>query len=192
MSTSSETITSVVPGYRAGTWDIDPTHSDVSFSVRHMMVSKVKGRFSKFGGQIVTAEDPIDSTVEVTIDLSSVDTNEPNRDAHLRSIDFFDTETRTQMTYRSTAITASTDGFLLEGDLSLRGTTRQVPLTLELNGFGPDPFGGYRAGFSATGEISRKAFGVDMTMPLDGGGVVVGDKIQIALEIEAILQQPAS
>lgn len=192
MSSSSETTTQVIEGYRVGTWDIDPVHSDVSFSVRHMMVSKVRGRFSKFSGQIVTAEDPLDSTVEVSIDLSSVDTNDVNRDAHLRSIDFFDTETHTDMTYRSTALIPTTDGYLLEGDLSLRGTTRQVPLKLELNGFSTDPYGGYRAGFSATGELSRKEFGVDMMMPIEGGGVVVGDKISIFLEIEAVLQQPAA
>ncbi len=192
MSSSSGTTTEVIPGYRAGTWDIDAAHSEVGFSVRHMMVSKVKGRFSKFEGQIVTAGQPLDSTVAVTIDLSSVDTHEPNRDAHLRSIDFFDTDTHTQMTYRSTGIIPTDDGFRLEGELSLRGTTRQVPLNFEINGFSTDPYGGYRVGFSATGELSRKDFGVDMMMPIEGGGVVVGDKIQISLEIEAVLQQPAS
>jgi polyisoprenoid-binding protein YceI len=176
-----------VPGYVVGTWTIDGVHSDVSFTVRHMMVSKVRGRFGTFSGTIVTAENPLESTVTAEIDLASIDTNNEQRDAHIRSADFFEVEKYPTMTYRSTSVEPDGDGFLVRGDLTLKGVTKSVPLKLELNGFGPDPFGGIRAGYSASTEISRSAFGVDISMPMDGGGVVVGDKIQIQLEIEAVL-----
>ncbi|MDQ1398849.1 MAG: hypothetical protein QOK20_781 [Acidimicrobiaceae bacterium] len=188
---TNASTTSTIPGYIAGTWDIDPVHSDVSFSVRHMMVSKVRGRFATFEGQIVTAENPLDSTVSVTIDLSSIDTNSADRDNHLRSADFFDVGTHPKMTFESTRVSATEDGYLVEGVLSLHGVSKPIHLTVEPNGFGKDPFGGTRTGFTATGELSRKEFGIDVDMPLDGGGVVVGDKIQINLEIEAV-QKPAA
>lgn len=176
-----------IPGYLAGTWSIDPAHSDVSFSVRHMMVSKVKGRFGTFSGTIVTAEDPARSSVTAEIDLGSIDTNNAQRDEHIRSRDFFEVETHPTMTFTSTLVASDGGDFLLTGDLSLKGVTKPVTLKLELNGIGPDPFGGTRAGFSASTEISRKEFGVDIDMPMDGGGVVIGDRINIALEIEAVL-----
>lgn len=178
-----------LPGYLAGTWSIDTTHSDVSFSVRHMMVSKVKGRFGAFSGTITTAENPLESSVTAEIDLASIDTNNAQRDEHIRSADFFEVEKFPTMTYRSTSLEADGDDFVVQGELTLKGVTKNVPLKLELNGFTADPFGGQRAGFSATAEISRSAFGVDIQMPMDGGGVVVGDKIQIHLEVEAVLNQ---
>jgi len=127
------------------------------------------------------------SSVTAEIDLNSIDTNNEQRDNHIRSADFFDVEQFPSMTYRSTSIAIDKDGFLVQGDLTLKGVTKNVPLTLELNGFTPDPYGGQRAGFSATAEINRSEFGVDIQLPMDGGGVVVGDKIQISLEIEAVL-----
>ncbi|HEX4728724.1 MAG TPA: YceI family protein [Jatrophihabitans sp.] len=178
-----------IPGYLVGTWNIDPTHSDVSFSVRHMMVSKVKGRFGTFSGSIVTAENPLDSSVTAEIDATSIDTNQGQRDDHIRSADFFEVEKHPTITFSSTGVQAAGEDFVVTGDLTIKGHTRSVPLKLELNGFGPDPFGGTRAGFTATTEISRKDFGVDINMPMDGGGVVVGDKISITLEIEAVLAQ---
>src|SRR6478672_11402822 len=146
-----------IPGYVAGTWTIDPVHSEVSFVVRHMMVSKVRGRFDKFEGTIVTAPDPLQSSVTATVDLSSVNTGEPNR-----------------------------DNFLLDGELTIRGTTRPVTLKLEVNGFGPDAYGGTRVGFSASGEINRNDFGVSYNGPIPGGGggVIVSEKVAITLEIE--------
>lgn len=177
-----------IPGYLAGTWSIDTVHSDVSFSVRHMMVSKVKGRFGSFSGTIVTAENPLESSVTAEVDLSSIDTHNSQRDDHMRSADFFEVEKYPTMTFRSTSIAGAGEEFVLSGDLTLKGTTKNVNLSLELGGFGPDAYGGTRVGFTATGEISRKAFGVDIEMPMDGGGVVVGDKIAITLEIEAVLQ----
>ncbi|MCU1454394.1 MAG: YceI family protein [Acidimicrobiales bacterium] len=178
-----------VPSIPAGTWTIDPSHSEVGFSVRHLMVSKVKGRFTSFEGAITIAEDPLASAVTATVDLDSVTTNEPQRDAHLRSADFFDAEHHPKMTFSSTSVRPAGNDFLVVGDLSLKGVTRPVELTLEFNGQSQDPWGGSRIGFSAETEISRKDFGVDIEMPLDGGGVVVGDKIKVVLEVEAILQE---
>ncbi|MFB9902589.1 YceI family protein [Allokutzneria oryzae] len=177
-----------IPGYVAGTWAIDPVHSSVEFSVRHMMVSKVRGRFTSFSGELVTGENPLESRVTASIDLTSINTNNEQRDAHIRSKDFFDVETFPEMTYRSTGLRADGESFVLSGELTLHGVTREVPLALELNGFGPDAYGGTRAGFSATATISRNDFGIDIAMPMDGGGVVVGDKVQIFLEIQAVLQ----
>ncbi len=182
------TSTTQIPGYVTGTWDIDATHSTVGFSVRHMMVSKVRGYFTAFEGTIVTAEDPAASTVVATVDMDSIDTRQEQRDAHIKSADFFDTGNHTVMTFRSTAVTPHGDDWTVEGDLTIKGITRPTTLQLELNGFGPDAYGGTRAGFSGTTEISRKAFGVDIDMPMDGGGVVVGDKISVELEIEAVLR----
>ena len=141
-----------IPGYVAGAWTIDPVHSEVSFVVRHMMVSKVRGRFDKFEGTIVTAEDPLQSRVDANVDLSSVNTGEPNRDNHVGSADFFEVESHPTLTFHSTGVRPDGDNFLLDGDLTIRGTTRPVTLKLEVNGFGPDAYGGTRAGFSATAE----------------------------------------
>jgi polyisoprenoid-binding protein YceI len=180
-----------IPGYLAGTWTVDPVHSDVAFTVRHMMVSKVRGHFTRFQGELVLAPDPLDSTVTATIDLTSIDTNNPQRDDDLRSANYLEIQTHPTMTYRSTGIRHSEDGFDVDGELSLHGVTRQVPLALDVNGFSRDPYGGTRAGFSATAEINRQDFGITTNIPMDGGGVVVGDRIQIFIEIEAILT-PAS
>jgi polyisoprenoid-binding protein YceI len=187
--TSTE-LTPSLAAFKPGTWTIDPVHSEVGFTVRHMMVSKVRGRFSTFTGEITAADTPLQSTVQVEVDLSSIDTNAEQRDNHLRSTDFFATETHPTMTYQSTGVRADGDDFIVDGDLTLKGVTKSVPLKVEFNGAGPDAYGGTRAGFSATAEISRKDFGVDFNIPLEGGGVVIGDKVNIHLEIEAVLQQP--
>ena len=184
--TSSTTVQ--IPGYVVGTWDIDAAHSTVGFSVRHMMVSKVRGYFREFSGELVTAEDPTQSSVTATVNMDSIDTRQEQRDAHIRSADFFDVGNHTEMTFRSTSVKTDGDDWTVEGDLTIKGITKPVTLELELNGFGPDAYGGTRAGFSAKTEISRKAYGVDIDMPMDGGGVVVGDKIAVELEIEAVLR----
>ena len=181
---------SEIPGYIAGTWNVDPVHSEVSFVVRHMMVSKVRGRFDKFEGTITTAPNPLDSTVNATIDLSSVNTGEPNRDNHIRSADFFEVESHPTMTFHSTGVRADGGDFLLDGDLTIRGTTKPVTLKLEINGFGPDAYGGTRAGFTATTEINRNDFGVSYNGPIPGGGVVVSEKVTVSLEIEGVLDKP--
>ena len=186
MTTSADAGT--IPGYVAGTWEIDPVHSEVGFSARHMMVSKVRGRFTTFSGQIVTGESPLDSTVSAEIDLASITTGNDQRDDHIRSADFFEVETYPKMTYRSTGVRVDCDDYVLDGELTLKDVTKSVPLTLELNGFGPDPFGGTRAGFTATAEINRRDFGVNFSAPMETGGVVVSDKINVELEIEAVLK----
>lgn len=184
-----------VPGYVAGTWTIDPLHSDIGFTIRHLMVSKVRGRFGSFEGTIVTGADRADSSVTASIDLASIDTGIAKRDDHVRSADFLDVEKHPTMTYRSTGVRPDGGDFILDGELTLRGLTKQVPLKLEVGGFGPDPFReddpfkGARAGFTATGEISRLEFGIGDTTKVPGGnGLGLGEKVQIVLEIQAVLQ----
>ncbi|MGO8979127.1 MAG: YceI family protein [Streptosporangiaceae bacterium] len=184
---TAPTTATRIPGYAAGTWNIDPVHSEVGFSVRHMMVSKVRGRFTTFSGQLVTGEDPVSSSVTAEIDLASINTGQEQRDAHIRSADFFEVEKYPTMTYRSTGVRNEGGEFIVDGELTLKGVTRNVPLTLELNGFGPDPYGGTRAGFTATAEINRRDFGVNFNAALETGGAVVADKVTIHLEIEAVL-----
>ncbi len=179
-----------IPGYVAGTWAIDPVHSEVSFVVRHMMVSKVRGRFDKFEGSIVTADDPLASTVTASVDLSSINTGQEQRDAHIRSADFFEVEKYPTMNFTSTAIKASEEGYVLEGDLTLKGVTRAVAFNLEISGFGPDAYGGTRCGFSASTQINRMDYGVAFNGPIPGvpGGVAVSENVTINLEIEGVLQ----
>jgi polyisoprenoid-binding protein YceI len=184
---TASTTATTIPGYVAGTWTIDPVHSEIGFSARHMMVSKVRGKFGNFSGHIVTAEDPYKSSATAEIDLKSITTGNDQRDEHLRSTDFFEVETYPTMTYRSTGARFDDGNYILDGELTLKGITRKVPLVLELNGFGPDPYGGTRAGFTASGELNRSDFNVSFNAPLQNGGVVVGDKITLHLEIEAVL-----
>lgn len=179
-----------IPGYQAGAWNIDATHSDVSFSVRHLMVSKVRGNFRGFEGVIVTGETPEQSSVTATIDLKTIDTGQAQRDEHIRSADFFEVEKHPTMTYRSTGVRADGKDLVLDGELTLKGITKSVPLTLEANGFGPDPYGGTRAGFSAKTEINRTDFDVSFNSALESGGVILGEKVTILLEIEAVLVRP--
>ena len=177
-----------IPGYIAGTWAIDPVHSEVSFVVRHMAVSKVRGRFTKFDVQIVTAEQPLDSTVTVTIDTASIDTGNEMRDDDLRSERFLDVANYPQVNFRSTSVTPDGDKYKVAGDLTIRGVTKPVTLDVEVNGFGPDPYGGTRAGFSATTEINRTDFGVSFNAPIPGG-VMVSEKVQVDIEGEAVLRK---
>jgi polyisoprenoid-binding protein YceI len=178
-----------IPGYVAGTWTLDPAHSEIGFVVRHMMVSKVRGKFDKYTGSITTAPNPLDSHAEAEIDMSSINTGIEQRDNHLRSSDFFDIETQPKMTFRSTGIRPDGDDFLVDGDLTIRGVTKPITLKVEVGGFGPDPYGGTRAGFSATTEINRRDFGVNWNAAIEGGGVVVADKLTINIEAEAVLQK---
>jgi polyisoprenoid-binding protein YceI len=189
-STQAASVQSAVaiPGYKAGTWAIDQVHSEVGFTVRHMMVSKVRGRFGTFSGEFVTGETPTQSTVSAEIDLRSIDTNNEQRDEHIRSADFFEVDKYPTMTYRSTGIREDGDGgYLVDGELTLKGVTKPVELQLEIGGFGPDAYGGYRAGFSAQATINRRDFGVNFNAALETGGAVVGDKVTIHLEIEGVL-----
>jgi len=169
---------------KPGTWTIDPTHSVIGFSVRHMMVSKVRGRFEKFEATLTVPEDATLASVEATIDAGSINTDNGDRDNHIRSADFFHVEEHPQFAFRSTGIEAKGEDFVLKGELTIKGKTNPVELTLEFNGSTLDPYGLTRAGFTASTQISRKDFGVDIEMPMDGGGVVVGDKITIDIDAE--------
>jgi polyisoprenoid-binding protein YceI len=175
-------------GYVAGTWEMDPVHSSIGFVARHLMVSKVRGHFSKFQAQIITAANPLESSATATVDLSSVETGNEMRDNDLRSSNFFDAATHPQMTFASTGIRSDGGDLVMDGDLTIRGVTRPISLTVEVNGFGPDPYGGTRAGFSAHGEINRTDFGVSFNAPIPGG-VMVSEKIQIEIEAEAVLKK---
>jgi polyisoprenoid-binding protein YceI len=182
-----------IPGYIAGTWKIDPIHSYVGFVVKHLMVSNVRGHFTAFDGEIVTAaDDPLRSGVVATIDLSSIDTSNKQRDDHIRGADFFEVDQHPTMTYRSTGIRRDGDDYVLDGELTLKGVTRPVSLALEVGGFGPDPFlpnphAGGRVGFTASGEIDRTDFGVSYNGPIPGGGLGLGEKVKIVLDIQAAL-----
>lgn len=178
-----------IPGYTVGTWTVDPVHSEVGFVVRHLMVSKVRGGFTSFEGTISTAADPLQSTVVASVDLASITTNNEQRDAHLRSADFLNTEGDPKMTFRSTALRPAGSGLVCEGDLTIRGITHPISLDVEVNGIGPDPYGGTRLGVSATGQINRADYGVNWNAALEGGGVVVSDKVQLVLEIQAVLDR---
>ena len=168
----------------AGTWTIDASHSEVGFTVRHLM-SKVRGQFTKFEGSLTTGTSLDETRATATIDLNSIDTRDEQRDGHLRSGDFFDVENHGGMTFTTTSF----DGTTAVGELTVKGVTRPVELDVEFLGAGNDPWGNARLGFEATAEISRKDFGVDFNIPLDGGKVLIGDKVSIHLAVEAVLQQ---
>ena len=173
----------------AGTYGLDASHSEVGFAVRHLMVSKVRGRFSDFAGTIGIGEDPLDSSVAVTIQMASVDTRDEQRDGHLRSGDFFDVEAWPTMTYQSRSVgQAGKARYIVEGDLTIKGVTRPVPLELTFEGGGTDPWGGVRLGFSARAEIDREAFGLSWNQALETGGVVVGKKVSIEIDAQAVRQ----
>lgn len=171
-------------GLVAGTWTIDPIHSEVGFTVRHLM-SKVRGTFTDFSGEITTTEDPTQSTVSVAIKSASITTHNDQRDAHLRSADFFDPERGGELGFVSTGITAEGDGYVIHGDLTINGITKPVDLAAEFLGVGVDAYGVTRVGAEARTSINRKDFKVDFNIPLDGGKFLIGDKIDITLSIEA-------
>jgi polyisoprenoid-binding protein YceI len=168
----------------AGTWAIDPSHSEVGFTVRHLM-SKVRGQFTQFEGSLTTGTSLAETRAEATIDLNSVDTRDEKRDAHLRSGDFFDVENSGPMTFKATEF----DGTTATGELTIKGVTRPVELDVEFLGLGLDPWGNQRLGFEASTVINRQDFGVTFNIPLDGGKVMVGDKVNIHLAVEAVLNQ---
>ena len=169
-----------------GTWQIDPSHSSVEFSVRHLMLSKVRGRAASFTGEIHLDEVAHRSSVVVTIETSSITTGDERRDRHVRSPDFLDVVNHPTMEFRSTSLSAAGSYRRVEGELTIRGVTRLVELDVEYQGVGRDLWGATRAGFSATTEINRKDFGLTWDAVLEGGGVVVGDTITVALEIQSI------
>ena len=171
-----------------GTYTIDPSHSEVSFTVRHAGIAKVRGVFSEFSGDVVVAENLALSAARAEIVASSVQTGDKNRDNHLRGGDFFNVETRPTWTFTSNAVKHDGDDLVLVGDLTINGITKPVELDVEYNGAATDPFGNQRVGFSAVTEVSRKEFGLTWNAALETGGVLVGDKAKIALEVSAVKQ----
>ena len=172
------------------TYAIDATHSSVEFVVRHMMITKVRGRFGAVSGSIALAPgSTVPAAIEATIDASTIDTREAQRDAHLRSADFFDVERFPQLTYKSTRIEADGENFRVYGDLTLHGVTREVVLEGEFEGRGADPWGGQRVSFGAQAKINRKDFGLSWNQALETGGMLVSDEVRIELNVQAVLQQ---
>lgn len=177
-----------IPGYRSGTWVMDPTHSEVAFSVRHMMISKVRGTFGVKEATIVAPKNPLETTVEAKVDVASIDTNDEGRDAHLRSADFFDVENYPTMEFVSTGVRQQDGDFIVDGDLTIRGVTKPVSFEFEFGGFGQDPYGNYKAGASATTVINRDDFGLTHNAVLETGGMLVGKDVTITLDLQGTLQ----
>ncbi len=170
-----------------GTWTIDASHSSVGFTVKHLMISKVRGTFSGVSGTVTVPEDRFASTVDVTIDPATIDTRDGGRDAHLRNSDFFDVENHPTWSFRSTGVKADGDDeFLLLGDLTIRGVTRPVELEVEFVGVSKDPWGNTKAGFEAEAEINRKDWGLEYNAALETGGVVIGEKVKLSLDIQLL------
>lgn len=178
-----------IPGYRSGTWVLDPSHSEVTFSVRHMMISKVRGKFGVKSATLIAPENPLEAKVEASVDVTSIDTNDEGRDAHLRSGDFFDTENFPTMEFVSTGAHVKGDDLFVDGDLTIRGVTKPVSFELDFGGFGTDPYGNYKAGASAKTVINREDFGLTWNAALETGGVLVGKDVTISLDLQGALQQ---
>jgi len=175
-------------GY-AGTWVIDPTHSRLGFEARHAVITKVRGHFADFTGTIVV--DPADvsgSSASVVAQITSIDTGNADRDGHLRSADFFDVEKNPELTFTATKFSSTGETFVVSGDLSINGVTKNIDLDVELTGTATDPFGNVRAGFEGTGQLSRKDFGLVWNVALETGGLLVSDNIKLQLDVSAIKQ----
>jgi polyisoprenoid-binding protein YceI len=198
---TSTAITDFIPDYVTGTWDIDVVHSDVSFVVRHVGLTKYRRSFERFSGEILTAEDPANSSVTATIDMTSFDTGLEAFNRHLLSAQFLDTETHPTATFRWTRVHPAEGGgshwdgaagqWTVDGELTLRGVTRPVALDLELLGFGEGMNGERKAAFSASTMIDRTDFGITFDARLGNGRLIVGNKVRVLLEIEAVLRAAA-
>lgn len=181
-----------IPGYQPGTYDIDGSHSNVTFSVRHMMVAKVRGEIEGLEGTIVLGEKPEESSISATVDPTTINTKNADRDAHLRSNDFFATDEHPEWTFVSTGARVDGDDFYIDGDLQLRGVTKPVSLLVEFGGIGPDTFGNTRAGASARTRVKRSDFGINWNVAIETGGVMLSDDVDVEIEISAIKQVPAT
>jgi polyisoprenoid-binding protein YceI len=187
----TETITA--PGLAAGTWRIDPGHSEITFSVRHMMTT-VRGVFTAFGGRIDIAEDPFASSARAEITIASIDTRNPERDELIRSPQILDAAGHPHITFTATSVSHARTGrrarhprYTVDGDLTIRGVTRPVSLLTEFHGAGVDQWGGVRAGFTASTRILRSDYGIEFNIPLQGDRLMLGDEIEIGLQIQAVL-----
>jgi polyisoprenoid-binding protein YceI len=174
----------------AKTYALDPSHTTAEFVVRHLMITKVRGRFTAVAGTIEVPEGSnVPLSVDVTIEAGSIDTREPQRDTHLKSADFLDAEKFPAITFKSTGIDGSGDAFKVRGDLTIHGVTREVVLDTTFEGRTTDPWGNDRIGYEAHTKISRKDYGLEWNQALEAGGVVVGDEVKIELNVEAIAQK---
>jgi polyisoprenoid-binding protein YceI len=189
MTTATPLLASTGVPTTPGIWTIDSSHSEVGFVVRHLVVSKVRGFFEKFSGTITVADDFSQSTVEATIDASSVNTRDEGRDNHLRTNDFFGIEEHPIWNFTSTGVRVGSKGnYLVDGNLRIKGVTKPVTLDLEVHGVTKDPYGNTKAGFTAGTKINRSEFGIEFNATLETGGFVLSDSIDIVIEIEATLQ----
>lgn len=172
-------------GLTAGTWNIDPAHSEVTFVIRHLM-TKVRGSFTEFTGAVEIADNVADSRAKAEIHLKSIDTRNDDRDAHVRSADILDVENHPVITYVSKGVRSEGGDYLLDGELTVKDVTRPIALTVEFNGVGEDPWGGTRAGFTASGSLSRKDYGIEFNVPFGGDKALLGDKVDIQLEVQVV------
>ena len=180
-----------IPEIQSGKWTVDPVHSRIGFIARHLMVTKVHGSFTDFTADLVVGADPVDSKVSVTVQMESIETGNKDRDGHLRTNDFFDVPQFPTMTFESTKFAVDGKKYTMTGDLTLKGVTKPVTFDLEYEGTTADPWGGTRAGVYAEATIDRKEWGVKWNAPLETGGVAVGDKVQIELDIQLVKEADA-
>ncbi len=180
----------VMTGFAGDRYQIDPVHSSIGFTVRHMVIANVKGYFKEFSGTIIYDENDITrSSVSVTIKTASINTENPKRDAHLRSPDFFDAEKYPEITFKSKRILKEKDGYVAVGDLTMRGVTREIRIPFQILGKVIDPWGNTRLGVEASLKLNRHDYGISWSQTLDSGGLVVGDEVKIDLNIEAVKQK---
>lgn len=182
------TTTLDVPGYKAGTWVLDPAHSEVTFNLRHMMISKVRGEFGLKSATIEAPANPLEAKVTASVDAASISTGDQNRDNHLRSADFFDVETYPTIDFVSTGVRYEGGDFLVDGDLTMHGVTKPVTFELEFGGFGTDPYGNYKAGATAKTVVNREDFGLTWNAALESGGVLVGKDVTITLDLQGSIE----
>ncbi|MFJ6653983.1 YceI family protein [Microbacterium sp. NPDC091313] len=184
----SDTPTIQLDGYKAGTWVLDPAHSEVTFTVRHMMISKVRGTFGVKSATLIAPENPLEARVEASVDVSSLDTKDAGRDEHLRSADFFDVANYPTMEFRSTGVRLENGEFLVDGDLTIRDVTKPITFSFDFGGFGTDPWGNYKAGATAKAVINREDFGLTWNAALETGGVLVGKDVTLELDLQGSYQ----
>ena len=187
IATTGTTPTSTIPGLVAGTYALDTAHSEIGFTVRHLM-TKVRGTFQEFAGEIVVKDSIEESAANVSVELGSVHTRSEQRDGHLRSGDFFDAENSPKMTFVSTAIKPEGDDYVLAGELTIKDVTKPIELAVEFLGVDQNAYGQKIIGFEASAQISRKDWGIDFNVPLEGGKLLIGDKVDIHLDVQAALQ----
>ncbi|HYN28869.1 MAG TPA: YceI family protein [Dermatophilaceae bacterium] len=181
-TTTTTATTDALPGLAQGTWSVDASHTELAFTARHLMVTKVRGRFTDLTGTVSVGETLADSGADVTVQMTSVETGSADRDAHLRSGDFFDVEAFPTMAFRATSF----EGGSLTGDLTIKGVTRPVTFDVGFNGVATDPWGNLKAGFEASAEVNRKDWDLTWNVALESGGVLVSEKVKLSLDVQLV------